>query len=65
MEQVLAQEELSWFQKSKEDWIFSGNQNTIYYHLSAIVKKRNGKISRLKDGNGNWVDQDNEIKNLV
>lgn len=44
---------------------FLEDRNTRYYHLSAILKKRNCKISRLKDDNGNWVDQDTEIKNLV
>lgn len=35
---VLDQEELLWFQKSREKWILEGDRNTSYYHTSAIVK---------------------------
>lgn len=42
---VLDQEELLWFQKSREKWILEGDRNTSYYHTSVVVKG-NKKIFR-------------------
>ena len=37
---ILAQEEILWYQNSREDWIRSGdrNTNTKYYHASTVVR---------------------------
>lgn len=37
-EDLLDQEELVWFQKSREQWIIEGDHNTVYYHASAVLK---------------------------
>lgn len=36
-DEVLHQEELKWFQKSKEDWILSGELNTKFYYAATMV----------------------------
>lgn len=46
---VLTQEELHWYQKSREDWIYSADRNTRFYHFSAAIKKSRRKIRALKD----------------
>lgn len=36
---VLEQEEIFWFQKSREKWIGLGDRNTKYYHTSTVVQR--------------------------
>lgn len=50
---ILAQEELLWFQKSRANWITQGERNTRYFHLSTVIKRRRSKISKLKDSSNN------------
>ncbi|KAF2316212.1 hypothetical protein GH714_041553 [Hevea brasiliensis] len=49
---VLDQEEIVWFQKSRERWIIYGDRNTAFFHASAVLKGSKKRISRLKDSNG-------------
>lgn len=59
LEAILYQEEVWWFQKSREDWINSGDRNTRYYHTATNTKRSRSNIIHLKDDQGNWI-QDNE-----
>lgn len=52
LEEILYQEELLWFQKSREQWIKSGDRNTSYYHSSTIVHRARNKVETLRDDNG-------------
>lgn len=49
LDEVLEQEELLWYQKSREKWINSGDRNTKYDHAAA-------KISEAKKNNQNLWD---------
>ncbi|GKV23692.1 hypothetical protein SLEP1_g33394 [Rubroshorea leprosula] len=53
-QQVLYEEELLWFQKSRVDWIASGDRNTSFYHMSTMVRRNKNKIGALKIG-GEWI----------
>jgi len=37
---VLEQEEIVWFQKSKEQWVVDGDRNTTFFHTSTIIRRR-------------------------
>lgn len=52
LEEVLNQEELLWFQQSRENWIKSGDRNTKFYHLSTKVRQKRRRGYILKDTNG-------------
>ncbi|XP_019160483.1 PREDICTED: uncharacterized protein LOC109157057 [Ipomoea nil] len=39
LEDVLYQEELLWFQRSREEWIVSGDRNTKFYHAATMVRR--------------------------
>ncbi|XP_010422854.1 PREDICTED: uncharacterized protein LOC104708063 [Camelina sativa] len=48
LELVLEQEEVLWFQKSREKWIALGERNTKYFHTSTIIRRRKNMIEMLK-----------------
>ncbi|XP_019171541.1 PREDICTED: uncharacterized protein LOC109167085 isoform X2 [Ipomoea nil] len=65
LEDILFQEELLWYQRSREDWIASGDRNTRYYHAATMVKNSNKRVYRLKDDNGEWIEEEGLIREHV
>ncbi|XP_022574359.1 uncharacterized protein LOC111215241 [Brassica napus] len=65
LEVVLEQEEVLWYQKSRDKWISFGDKNTKYYHTSTIVRRKRNRIEMLKDENGRWIDQPEELEKLA
>ncbi|XP_075481174.1 uncharacterized protein LOC142521884 [Primulina tabacum] len=58
LDTILEQEELMWFQKSREEWIVSGDINTKFYHASTMVRRSRNKIGALMGDNGEWVSEE-------
>ena len=52
LDSFLDQEELLWFQKSREDWITSGDRNTRFYHATTLARRSNSIIETLKNTMG-------------
>lgn len=46
--EVLAQEETFWFQKSRVKWIQDGERNTAFFHKSKLARRRKNKILTLE-----------------
>ncbi|KAL7171208.1 hypothetical protein ACSBR2_035953 [Camellia fascicularis] len=59
------QEEILWFQKSRNKWLTLGDNNTRFFHMSTLTKRRKLKIHVLKDDNGNWILNTNDLKNHI
>ncbi|XP_052114210.1 uncharacterized protein LOC127745486 [Arachis duranensis] len=57
---ILLQEELFWFQKSREQWVRFGDRNTKFFHLQTLVRRRFNKINELFISDGSW-STDSEI----
>ncbi|CAA7042858.1 unnamed protein product [Microthlaspi erraticum] len=55
---ILEQEEMIWFQKSREKHIALGDRNTSFFHTSTVIRRRRNKIDMLKDDADNWVTED-------
>lgn len=51
---VLKQEEILWFQKSREEWIKFGDCNTTYFHTHTMTKQRRNTIHTLMLDLGTW-----------
>lgn len=65
MEEILRQEEMYWFQQSKEEWIRSGDRNTQYYHAAATIRKAHKKTFKLKNVEGMGTSEDRDSKCIV
>jgi hypothetical protein len=63
--EVLKQEELMWHQRSRARWLYDGDRNTKYYHLKAVNRKRKNKIIMLRNNDGQWVEEDSSLRELV
>ncbi|CAA7024805.1 unnamed protein product [Microthlaspi erraticum] len=62
---VMEQEELIWFQKSREKYIMFGDRNTRSFHTSTVIRRRRNKIEALKDNDGQWVSSQPELESLA
>lgn len=54
-----------WFQRSREEWIVSGDRNKAYYHVAATIRKTRNIVKCLRDGNDIWIGDMDLLKNHV
>ncbi|KAF7825206.1 Retrovirus-related Pol polyprotein LINE-1 [Senna tora] len=64
-ETILLQEELIWFQKSRNNWLLFGDRNTSFFHSSTLVRHSKNRIEALKDDGDNWVWDEPSLKQMV
>lgn len=64
-EEVLEQEEVIWFQKSREKWIALGERNTKYFHTSTIIRRKRNRIESLKNDDGVWVTDGADLEKMA
>ncbi|XP_057418950.1 uncharacterized protein LOC130713176 [Lotus japonicus] len=62
LDAVLAQEELLWFQKSREQQTLYGGRNTKYFHTQALIKWRRNKIHSLILPTGEVCSEDQTLQ---
>lgn len=62
---ILLQEEMLWLQKSWIEWLKSGDSNTKFFHTSTVVRRRRNRIHCLKDNDGNWVEDKDELRAMA
>ncbi|XP_074266599.1 uncharacterized protein LOC141589876 [Silene latifolia] len=65
LDEILAKEELLWYQKSRMEFIKDGDRNTTYFHVSTLVRRWRNRITSLKDANGEWTDDSLVVKGIV
>ncbi|XP_029143947.1 uncharacterized protein [Arachis hypogaea] len=53
---VLAQEELLWYQKSRDQWVRYGDRNTSFFHMQIILRRKSNKVHGLLVSDGSWSD---------
>lgn len=59
---ILKQEEMNWYQKSREKLLAAGDRNTIFFHTSTIIRRRRNRIEMLKADGGRWVTDAKELE---
>ena len=62
---LLQKQEIMWRQRFRVDWLREGDQNTKFFHGQATMRKRKNKISKLKNSNGDWVYDHEEIERMA
>ncbi|RYR24105.1 hypothetical protein Ahy_B02g057597 isoform A [Arachis hypogaea] len=65
LNEILDKEETFWLQKSREQWIVEGDRNTRFYHTKTIIRRRKNKILKLRNLNGEWIEDDQSLKNHI
>ncbi|KAF7828452.1 reverse transcriptase [Senna tora] len=56
------QEEMYWHARSRVKWLRHGDQNTRYFHAITVQRRNRNRIVRMKDTDGNWVEEENQIR---
>nr|XP_025670055.1 uncharacterized protein LOC112769805 [Arachis hypogaea] len=59
---VLLQEEILWFQKSREQWVRYGDKNTKFFHMQTIIRRKANKIHGLFVSDGSWSSDPNLLQ---
>ena len=62
---ILLQEEEYWALKSRLNAATYGDQNTSYFHVSIVVGRNQNKIRCIKDGKGDWIGDEEGVKNHI
>lgn len=63
--QILFQEELIWYQKSREQWVMLGDKNTTFFHTQTIIRRKMDKIHGITLPNGIWCNDDSILQEEV
>ncbi|XP_030923020.1 uncharacterized protein LOC115949895 [Quercus lobata] len=58
----LLRSEILWRQKSRELRLKERDNNSKFFHLSTIIRRRHNHIDAIKGENGNWVTGSNRIR---
>ena len=53
-EQTLHQEEIIWFQKSREKWVKLGDRNNSFFHAQTMVRRKRNKVEGLHIAGDIW-----------
>lgn len=63
-EEILANEELLWFQKSRAKWLEYGDRNTHYFHGVTTIRCQRNNILAFQNDNGNWIREPEQLERL-
>lgn len=62
---LLEKQEIYWKQRSKQFWLREGDQNTKFFHNYATGRKKRNQIKKLKDKNGVWKENKDELQQII
>uniref|UniRef100_A0A803Q6R6 Reverse transcriptase domain-containing protein n=1 Tax=Cannabis sativa TaxID=3483 RepID=A0A803Q6R6_CANSA len=65
LDDLLAQEEKYWHQRSRVDWLQSGDQNTKFFHAHATSRKSKNTIRSLINSQGFTVTSKTDMTNTI
>ncbi|KAL1151419.1 hypothetical protein V6Z11_A09G040500 [Gossypium hirsutum] len=58
-------EEKYWVLRARSQWLREGDRNTRYFHVRASGRRRKNNISRLKDAQGTWHDDEEDFGHIA
>ncbi|KAA3487462.1 Retrovirus-related Pol polyprotein LINE-1 [Gossypium australe] len=62
LENVLHHEEILWRQKVQCDWLVLGDHNKKFFHSRTLRRRKQNRITALKNGLGEWIMDDGQLK---
>lgn len=65
IDDLRAQEECFWHQRSRVIWLREGDANTKFFHQFTLQRRRRNKILKLKDKERHWVEHPSRVRELV
>ncbi|XP_070667358.1 uncharacterized protein [Malus domestica] len=65
IDDLRAQEESFWCQRSRVKWLRDGDANTKFFHHSTLHRRRRNTIVKLKDKGECWVERPDQVRHLV
>ena len=51
----LTRNDILWKQKSQKLWLRNGDRNTMFFHLSTIIRRRQNSIDAIRADSGEWI----------
>lgn len=54
--------EAYWHQRARVNWGLFGDQNTKFFHTTAVTRKRKNTIKTIMLNNGSWATSEREIR---
>ena len=65
LELLMEQEELTWIQRARANWLKHGDSNTNFFHHYASSRRKNNNIKGLVDDNGIRHEDSNTMRSMV
>lgn len=65
LDKLLEAEETYWHQRSIVSWLREGDNNTSFFHRHATKRRKINKIEKLKNDEGEWCNNEEDIQNMV
>ena len=53
-----------WGKLARKDWLVNGDRHSRYFHQTMKARKTRGKIFKIKDVSGAWIEDAHQIQNL-
>ena len=65
LDEMLLREEILWRQRSRATYIREGYRNTEWFHRQATWRRKQNTIMKLKNGQGQWVEEREDLQKNV
>lgn len=65
LREILLQEEILWYQKSRSKWLNDRDRNTKFYHLKTKVNRSRHRVTMLMNEQNQWVEGKHECGTLI
>lgn len=65
LNEVLIREEIMWRQRSRIQWIRTGDKNTKFFHFRTLARKGKNRISCLQDDSRTWHEGRENVLDLA